>query len=290
MKKDFLCIDYSWVPNSRFIFNKLAETYSVDIVDETNLTSFKYAEDYHAIIIYLHENHTIPITNDIIARYPNAKLVQHDDTDHEDIQIWTERKPDLVMQRELTPNSKNPWGCLTAPHHFPIPSMWEDVKEKPYDIFFMGTFTNPRRKPFIDKLIQLKEGSLSHLNWKFSINPVDARTPEEYKQAINRSKIGLHHYGNSYDSWRMWELASCGVCTLMTKVPLLSIAEEHMPFTSPVIISDDFSDLEDTILYYLKDDRWKIRGVQAKNEYDTYHTPEKCFDKYHETLQKYCIC
>ncbi len=286
MKKDFLCIDYSWVPNSRFIFNKLSELYRVDIVDETNLTSFNYAEDYSNIIIYLHEGHTIPITNQLIARYPNAVLIQHDDTDHEDIQVWTDRSPDLVMQRELTPNSKNPWGCLVAPHHFPIPSMDLNIKEKPYDVFFMGTLTNPRRKPFVEKLIELMEGSLSHLNWKVGLNPIDVRTPEEYAQAINSCKIGLHHYGNSYDAWRMWELASCGVCTLMTEVPLLSISADHMPFTSPVIFKDAFSDLEEKILYYLQEDRWRKRGEEAKKEYTQYHTPDKCFEKYHEMLKK----
>jgi len=289
MKKDFLCIDYSWVPNSRFIFNKLSELYSVDIVDETNLISFDYADDYANIILYLHEGHTIPVTNNLIARYPNAKLIQHDDTDFEDIQVWTNRKPDLIMQRELTLNSKNYWGSPTAPHHFPIHSMWEDVEDKPYDVFFMGTLSNPRRKPFVEKLIQLMEGPLSHLNWKVNLTPEGVRTPEEYRHTINRTKIGLHHYGNSYDAWRMWELASCGICTLMTEVPLLSISEDHMPFKSPVIFKDDFSDLEEKILYYLEDDRWKKRGLQAKEEYDNFHTPDHCFEQYHNNLKKYIL-
>ena len=286
MKKDFLCIDYSWVPNSRFIFDQLASVYSVDIVDETNLTSFPYAGDYSCIILYLHEHHTIPITNSILARYPNAKLVQHDDTDLEDVQIWSEKRPDLVMQRELTRNTKNPWGCPVAPHHFPIHSMWQETDEKKFDVFFMGTLTNPRRKPFVEKLMSLKSGPLRHLDWKVSLNRQNMRTPEEYRWAINRSKIGLHHYGNSYDAWRMWELASCGVCTIMTEVPLLSISEEHMPFRSPVIIKDDLSDLEEKILYYLEDDRWRARGEEAKIEYDAYHTPEKCFEKYREILEE----
>lgn len=289
MKKDFLCFDYSWVPNSRFIFNKLSQIYSVDIVDEKNLNSFNYADDYSNIVLYLHESYTIPITNKIISMYPNAKLIQHDDTDFEDIQVWTTKKPDLIMQRELTEKSNNPWGSPVAPHHFPIPSMWQETIEKPFDVFFMGTLSNPRRLPFINKLIELQKGPLKKLNWKIKLTPPDHRTPEEYKWTINRTKIGLHHFGNSYDSWRIWELASCGVCTIMTKTPLLSISDEHMPFKSPVIIKDDFSDLEEKILYYLDNDRWKQKGLEIKKDYDTYHTPDKCFDQYLSNLKKFVL-
>jgi hypothetical protein len=55
MKKDFLFIDYSWVPNSRLIFNKFSEEFSADIVDELNILTFNYAEDYKFIVLYLHE-------------------------------------------------------------------------------------------------------------------------------------------------------------------------------------------------------------------------------------------
>ena len=54
--KDFLFIDYSWVPNSRLIFNMFAEEYNCDIVDEKTLTTFDYASDYKNIVLYLHEN------------------------------------------------------------------------------------------------------------------------------------------------------------------------------------------------------------------------------------------
>ena len=289
IKKDFLCIDYSWVPNSRFIFNNLSKLYSVDIVDEKTLLTHNYANDYKVIILYLHEQHTIPITNKIISKYPNAKLVQHDDTDFEDIQIWSHRKPDLVMQRELTLNSKNPWGCAVAPHHFPIPSMCDNVTDKPFDVFFMGTMTNSRRIPFIRKLIELKEGALRHLSWNIQVTAADVRTPIEYRSAINRSKIGLHYYGNSYDSWRLWELASCGTCMLIPKLPLLSISDDFMPFNSPVTIKDDLSDLADKILYYLENDRWRLKGLEIKNDYDKNHTPDKCFEHYLKMLNKYIL-
>jgi len=58
MTKDFLCIDYSWVPNSRFIFTELAKLYDVDIVDENTMRSFGYADNYRCIILYLHEHNT----------------------------------------------------------------------------------------------------------------------------------------------------------------------------------------------------------------------------------------
>jgi len=289
MKKDFLCIDYSWVPNSRFIFMKLSERFSCDIVDEKTLDNFPYAEDYSNIILYLHEPHTISKTNKIIDRYKNAKLIQHDDTDFEDIQIWTTKKPDLIFQRELTLKSKNPWGSTVVPHHFPIFSMKEDFGDKQYDVFFMGTLTNTRRLPFIQKIVELQKTTLNHLKWKLMLTPADHRTPKEYKKSINQSKIGLHSPGNSFDSWRIWELASCGLCTIMPKLPLLSVGDGYMPYNSYVEIRDDYSDLEEKILYCLESERWKDIGESNLLEYTNDHTPEKCFLHYLKMLKNHIL-
>lgn len=283
--KDILCLDYSWVPNSRFIFNRLADIYSVDIVDETNIQTFSYANDYKMIILYLHEGHLRRLTDELIARYPNAVLVQHDDTDLEHIQNWSNRVPDLVMQRELTDNSQNPRGSEVKPHHFPIPSMHIPNQEKDIDVFFMGTLTNPRRVPFIKKLQELKENSLSHLRWELLVTARDVRTPTEYKNTINRSKIGLHYYGNSYDSWRIWELASCDCAILMPESPLLSI-NEAMPFTEFETFKEDFSDLEDKIKFLLADNNWTRVGQESKLAYDLRHNPEKCFEYYHSCIKE----
>jgi hypothetical protein len=286
MQKDFLCFDYSWVPNSRFMFNKLSETgYSVDIVDEKNYESFDYAEDYRFIILYLHEYYTISLTNQIIERYPNAKLIQHDDTDLVDIQDWSEKTPDLVMQRELVPWSKNPRGCTTIPHHFPISSLYNENTEKENDIFFYGTMTNNRRFPVVKKLWELKEGALSHLKWDMVVTAADQRTPEEYKKAINNCKVGIHCFGNSYDSWRIWELASCGVCTIMPESPLLSISPEHNHYDEYIRCQDSFDDIEEVIEEALSDNNWRKMGEKALAAYDESHSPQKCFELYLENLK-----
>lgn len=285
MKKDFLFIDYSWVENSRLIFNMFASEFSCDIVDETNLQSFKYADDYRYIVLYLHDDRTIKITNYIISLYPNAKLIQHDDTDFEDIQIWTDKKPDLVMQRELTPSSKNPWGCPVRPHHFPMPSLREEVMEKDIDVFFMGCLTNSRRrKPFL-KMLELAEGPLKHLNWKLLLTPINQRTPELFKNCINKCKIGLNCYGNSYDSHRIWQLASCGVCTIMPKPPLLSIQEEHNHYKDYIECKEDFSDLQEKIEFALRNDNWRKIGNDALNSYELNHNPRACYEKYKSNIR-----
>jgi len=286
MQKDFLCFDYSFVPNSRFIFNGLAETgYSVDIVDEKTYESFDYAEDYRFIILYLHEYYTISLTDQIIERYPNAKLIQHDDTDFVDVQSWSNRQPDLVMQRELVDDTRSPWDCPILPHHFPMPSMYSKNTEKENDIFFYGTMTNNRRFPVVKKLWELYKGELSHLKWDMVVTAANERTPEEYKKAINNCKVGIHCFGNSYDSWRIWELASCGVCTIMPESPLLSISPEHNHYDEYLRCDDNFDNIKEVIEDALSNNKWKEMGKKSFAAYNENHTPERCFDIYLENLK-----
>jgi hypothetical protein len=280
MKKDFLFIDYSWVPNSRLIFNKFSEEFSADIVDELNILTFNYAEDYKFIFLYLHEYDTIPLTNQIIKRYPNAKLIQHDDTDFEDIQIWSEKKPDLVMHRELTHKSKNPWNCPVRAHHFPMPSKNKNIKEKDIDVFFMGCMTNPRRQGPVNKMIELANGKLKHLNWQLLVTPINQRTPDLFEEMINRSKIGLNCFGNSFDSHRIWELASCGVCTIMPESPLISIDKNNNFYNNYIRCKEDFSDLQEKIEIALENNKWKEIGALAQKDYYENHTPIECYKKY----------
>ena len=282
--KDFLFIDYSWVPNSRLIFNMFAEEYNCDIVDEKTLTTFDYASDYKNIVLYLHENETIALTNEIINRYPNCKLIQHDDTDLENVQVWSTRKPDLVMQRELTKNTKNPWQCQVRAHHFPMESKNDNVTNKDIDVFFMGCMTNPRRIGPVKKMVELSENQLKHLKWELMITEINQRTPEIYRERINRCKIGLHCYGNSYDSHRIWELASCGVCTIMPESPLISIDKNNNFYDKYVVCKEDFSDLQEKIEMVLKNDKWMEIGSLAQKDYEENHSPEQCYKKYKNNI------
>ena len=300
--KDFLFLNHHGIPNSTFIFQSFVNRgYDCDMVDETNLIQFLEKGvncKYRAVVLYLHYPQTIPYTDYIINTFcKDSVLIQHDDTDFEDVQIWSSRAPDLVMQRELTDNTKNPRPCPVAPFHFPWVGCRDDsITERPYDVSFVANMTNPRRILFVKKLQELMTGSLKHLNWCVNVEP-HANTPlpwydrnlfgpktQNFKEIANKSKIGLHYFGNSYDSHRIWELASCGTAILMPKVRAKSMHDGAMPFDEYEIMRDDFSDLEEKIVYLLEEDRYKRVGEAARQAYESRHYPEKCFEYYHDTV------
>ena len=215
--KDFLFFNYSvWVRNSTILFEnfKKLKGHSIDIIDEKTITNFQPSCKYKNVVLYLHEGWTIPLTNQIINQHcKESVLIQHDTTDEEHVQVWSDRRPDVVFQRELTNNTKNPWNCPVEPFHFSIESIYDNEKyERDIDVSLMATMTNARRAPFVRHVVDLAKGPLSNLKWYLEVTPRDVRTPTKYREVCNRSKIGLHYFGNSYDSIRIWELASLQGC------------------------------------------------------------------------------
>jgi len=304
MHKDFLFFNYSFVKNSTFLFESFAKKgHTIDIIDEKTLRPFadnilKHGPEhtYKNVVLYLHENDTIPITNHLINNYfQDAFLIQHDTTDHEHVQIWSNRKPDLIMQRELTDQTVNMWPHTPIePFHFVIDSLRDPEAEKdgrPIDIFFMANMTNIRRRPFNEHVLKLSEGNLKHLNWALNFedwNPHGGLQSDAFKYSANRCKIGLHYFGNSYDAWRIWQLASCKAGIIMPKMRNKSVSEEHMPFTDYCVIQDDFQDLEDKIVYMLENERYKDYGERAYKDYNENHKPDVYFDKYYyPTIMEY---
>lgn len=291
--KDFLFFNYSWVPNSTFIFKSIESLgYSCDFVDESSISTFKPTEKYKCIILYLHENWTIPITDYLINNFfQDSFLIQHDDTDFTDVQIWGQRTPNLIMQRELIDSSRTPYpNTPIYPFHFPIPSRYDpSITEKSIDICFLGNMTNQRRAPFVNKVSELANGKLKHLNWYLDVGNKSGQTTtsKKYIEVINSSKIGLHYFGNSYDSWRIWELASTKTAMISPYLKIKSITEGFMPFNDYCIIRDDFQDLEEKILYLLEKNRYAELAQSAFTNYNNNHTPEKCFEYYFNIIKKH---
>ena len=288
MIKDFLFFSYSWVKNANIIFKQFElNGYVCDFVDETNLHTFKPIHQYKNIVLYLHENNTIPITNYLIDTfYKYSNLIQHDDTDEEHVQVWSNKTPNLVIQRELTQNSKNIHKCIVEPMHFAVESIYEDMDKK-YDVSFVATLTNNRRINFVNKILDLSKNELKHLKWFIEVSPRDTRTPTKFKEIINSSKIGLHYYGNSYDSLRIWEMASCKTAILMPKMKTLSVQKEYMEFTEYETFEEDFSDLKDKILKLLNNDTYKILANNSYKAFNLRHNHVKCYDYYHGILKKH---
>lgn len=288
--KDFLFFNYSWVFNSTYIFKSFENSgYSCDFVDEDTLRSFVPYCQYKVIVLYLHEPWSIPITSQLIDQYfSNSFLIQHDDTDFEHVQVWGNRRPNLIMQREYTNNTTSPYpGVPIYPHHFPIPSLYrEEFQDKIYDVSFLGAPTNHRREFFVRKIKELAGDSLRNLNWfiKYDNN----RNHDEFIEILNKTKIALNYPGNSYDAHRIWEAASAKCCIIQPQLPLKSIQKEHMFFDDYIKIDMNCSDLSEKILYALENDNYKSWANRAFNSYNELHNPKKCFEKYLSIVLNNC--
>jgi len=298
MKKDFLFLNYSWVWGSTTYFNFFKEKgHSVDIADENTFQHYLSQNEYgyKNIVLYLHEPYQLSIINRFLnTKFRDSFLIQHDDTDFEDVQIWTNREPNLFMQRELTNQTKKNSNNPVIPFHFPMNSIYDEKlnEDKKYDVSFICNMTNQRRKPFVDKIIDLSKNSLSHLNWYIDFGGAEYKpgfATESFKNVVNQSKIGLHYFGNSYDSIRIWEILSCKTALLMPKMRSLSVTEEFIPLVNYESFNDDFSDIESKILYLLENDRWKDLSLKGHNEYHEKHNIQKCCEMYYNKVINYCI-
>jgi hypothetical protein len=170
-------------------------------------------------------------------------------------------------------------------------SVFEPNIQKEYDVCFVGTITHPRRLEFVNKLKELSNGELSHLRWYIDTSDYPGWVPgtpsEGLKNAINKSKIALHYFGNSYDSTRIWEILSCDTALLMPKYRVI-IPELPLDPSAYETISDDFSNLQEKIEYLLKDDNWKNTARLGQTHYNEVHTREKCCEYYYAKVMKHC--
>ena len=291
--KDFLFLNYSWVYGSTTYFKYfLDKGHSCDLANESNYLQYLNNNCiYKNIVVYLHETEQLKHINAYINKHPDCYLIQHDDTDFEQIQHWTNRIPNLFMRREQTSDTVVPLNTNIYPFHFPMNSIYDAIVEKIYDVCFVGTITHPRRLKFIEKLKELSTGELSHLKWYIDASDYPAWIPgiesEGFRNAVNKSKIGLHYFGNSYDSTRIWEILSCDTALLMPKYKL-QIDKQPLNNNAYAIMEDDFSDLKEKIEYLLLNDNWKTIAENGQNEYNKYHTKEKCCEYYYDKVMKHC--
>jgi len=271
---DFVFFNYSHVQNSKIIFESFAEAgANCEFVTEQNIHEWQpdVKKQYSCVVVYLHEPDHLAKINDLLdnhERFKKSFLIQHDDTDNPNVQSWTNRKPDLVMQRELWEGSRNPKGVPVEPFHFPVPSVYDDSFEQVNDVMFYGCMTNDKRRPFIEKVQELANGSLKNLKWDVRIDnydeiqekkkETDGGATQEYREAINKCKVALHYFGNSRDSIRIWEAASTKAALVMPEMRTKSVSDDYMPFKDYTIMSDDLSDLDHKILYTL--DNWENIG------------------------------
>lgn len=292
--KDFLFLNYSWVYASSTYFNYiLSRGHSGDIADEKNFLGYltNGSVKYKNIVVYLHESHQLDEINKYIRSNPGIFVIQHDDTDHEQIQTWTNKEPVVYMRREQTANTHMFTKSPVYPFHFPMDSIYINTHEKVYDVCFVGSPRGQQRERFVDKLTELARGDLKHLKFYINASPYPAWKPgdasQEFRRAVNRSKIGIHYFGCSYDSTRIWEILSCNTALLMPE-QRVKIPEQPLDRGSYEVLADDLSDLKEKILFLLADDHWKAVAENGQKNYQTYHTKEKCCEYYYSKLIPHC--
>lgn len=291
--KDFLFFNYSWVWGSTTYFKYFEKMgHSVDFVDENSIHGFVPQCEYKNVVVYLHEPNQLHKINYLLNnQLSNSFLIQHDDTDEEQLQRWTNREPNLFMQRELTSNTIINTNSPVIPFHFPMNSIYNESEgEKIYDVCFIGNMTNQRRRPFVDHIIELSKTKLSHLKWYIDVAGAEYKpgfATEPFKNVVNQSKIGLHYFGNSYDSIRIWEILSCKTALLMPKMRNHSVDKNHMFLEGYCEFNDDYSDLSDKIEYLIKDDTYKQYAENGYNTYNNHHNIDKCCEYYYNYVMKF---
>jgi hypothetical protein len=291
--KDFLFFNYSWVWGSTTYFNYFQKMgHSVDFVDENTINNFYPSHQYKNVVVYLHEYHHLNKINNLLNNeLKNSFLIQHDDTDEEQLQRWTNREPGLFMHRELTDNTNITTTSPVIPFHFPMNSIYdESTNEKKYDVCFIGNMTNERRRPFVDHIIELSKTKLKHLNWYIDIAGADYKpgfATEDFRKITNQSKIGLHYFGNSYDSIRIWEILSSKTALLMPKMRNHSVDVNHMFLDEYCVFNDDYSDLSEKIEFLIKDDKYKYFADKGFKSFNENHTIDKCCEYYYNSVMQY---
>jgi hypothetical protein len=291
--KDFLFFNYSWVWGSTTYFKYFEKMgHTVDFVDENTIHSFTPNCKYKNVVVYLHEYHHLTKINHLLNNeLRDSFLIQHDDTDEEQLQRWTNREPNLFMHRELTDNTKISTNSPVIPFHFPMNGIYDDsITEKKYDVCFIGNMTNQRRRPFVEYITYLSKTKLSHLNWYIDVNGANYKpgfATEDFRKITNQSKIGLHYFGNSYDSIRIWEILSCKTALLMPKMRNHSVDNNHMLLENYCQFNDDYSDLEEKINFLLTDDNYINLSNKGQNEYNLNHNIDKCCEYYYNSVMRF---
>jgi hypothetical protein len=288
--KDFLFVHYSWVAPASYIFHAFEKCgYKCDYVTEKDIHIWFPTSKYRAVVVYLHDYASY--VNRILEEYlPDSFFIQHDDTDFPNVMKYYRRDPDLIFHRELLVQSQNPYiNIPTYCMHFPLATIYspEDSAHKQYDVCFLGCPNNPRRNIFINTIEQLSKNQLSHLKWFIKYEPT--RDWYEFQKIVNKSKIGLNYPGNSYDSLRIWELASAGSCIIQPLMPNQSVKEAGQEFDAYVPIDYTCCDLQEKIVYYLDNNRWKEQGLKAFEQFINNHSQIQCFKRYHNIVLQHCL-
>jgi hypothetical protein len=60
-----------------------------------------------------------------------------------------------------------------------------------------------------------------------------------------------------------------------------------MPFQEYEVFKDDFSDLEEKIIYLLENNNYQKISERSQGAFNEKHNPIKCYEYYHSMLKKH---
>ncbi len=157
---------------------------------------------------------------------------------------------------------------LFMPYYVPeqIP---DNYREKKYDVIFIGHYENDGRDIYIKKLIDNNiDVHIFGTGWNASILKQKEIMPlygDDYFNAIKSAKIALvfmSKRNNDEYTRRCFEIPACGTMMLSEETATLKVLyledEEIVFFDTP-------QSLLDKVKYFLKDERYKNVGNNAKN-------------------------
>jgi len=158
-------------------------------------------------------------------------------------------------------------GFDYGPNSFPLPFGYpdglvpEDVSwERTGDLFWAGKRLFGTRSLYLD-----------HLAARLGRDLEQRYSQEEYRDSLQRARIGLSLFGYGYDTVRYWELPAHGVMLLAERPPL-RIPHDFVDGESAVFF-DDLSELEERLDYYLAHPDEATRIAKAGREHFLrYHT------------------
>ncbi len=261
--KDFLAFHgYSSNKEFKLITDEIIKCgYSVDLVDENNIGTNSLAATYRFILLCWHDDlENWSKIERTIKQYPNAVLVQFDDTDWSDhIMGAGKLRPHIIFKRELTNDISSSVPCYPFPKTAPD-LLNNSTRDIPVSCILNNT--NARRARLIDFLSSFKKE-----DWVVKMGAVPFK---EYVNILNRSKIEISFYGNGFDTIRFWEILSCGAALLTPRIPLIipDIDESCL-----VYYKNDFEDLKQKIYEMLENDNWRSIGESGRKLYVGRHSP-----------------
>lgn len=293
-------IDYPWNPKYHLPLKNYPKN-----LGYTGFTwplfSKKSISGFDAVVIGSAKKESLLTYESLLPKIKSLPVIFIDGGDREEIagdfirlgletefkQIFQKRQPDLIFKREYIPSLHGHLNhVFPFPFSFPYNLPVQPAKEKTYEVSFWA-----QQKPLIrEKALNLLRGKYdcdqngTTLNQGFKTYK---RKGLFYLEEISRCKIVLNFRGGGWDTMRYWEAPAMNAFMISQK-PQIEIPGNFEENKHVAWVSDDLSNLVDTIDYYLQHDELRIQMAQKAREHlFNYHLNTHRADYFIEKLKAF---